>query len=71
MKFRIVASPLGNVVVAGDREGLRQVDFQIGRYGAISIPEDWEEDEGFPLLRRAAEQLTAYFQERRRTFSLP
>jgi methylated-DNA-[protein]-cysteine S-methyltransferase len=71
MKFRLVASPLGNIVVAGDREGLRQVDFQIGRNGVISIPEDWEEDEVFPLLRRAAEQLTAYFEGRRRTFSLP
>ena len=71
MKFRLVASPLGNIVVAGDREGLRQVDFQIGRYGVISIPEDWEEDEVFPLLRRAAEQITAYFEGRRRTFSLP
>lgn len=71
MKFQIVASPLGNIVVAGDREGLRQVDFQLGRHGSLTIPEDWKEDEGFPLLRRAAGQLKAYFAGRRRAFSLP
>ena len=71
MKYRFLTSPLGKVIVAGDREGLRRLDFQIGRYGAISIPEEWEEDPSFPLLRRAGEQLTAYFKGRRRSFSLP
>jgi methylated-DNA-[protein]-cysteine S-methyltransferase len=71
MKYRLLKSPLGNVIVAGDREGLHRLDFQIGRYGAISIPEEWEEDSSFPLLRRAGEQLTAYFEGRRRSFSLP
>jgi O-6-methylguanine DNA methyltransferase len=71
MKYRLLTSPLGNVIVAGDREGLRRLDFQLGRYGAISIPEEWEEDPSFPLLRRAGEQLTAYFEGGRRTFSLP
>ncbi len=71
MKYRLLESPLGNVIVAGDREGLRRVDFQICRHGRISIPEDWEEDPSFPLLQRAGEQLTAYFEGRRRSFSLP
>jgi methylated-DNA-[protein]-cysteine S-methyltransferase len=71
MRYRRLASPLGNVIVAGDREGLRKVDFQFGRCGRISIPEDWEEDPSFPLLRRAGEQLTAYFEGTRRSFSLP
>jgi len=71
MKYRLLSSPLGNIIVAGDREGLRRLDFQIGRNGAISVPEDWEEDPSFPLLRRAGEQLTAYFERRRRSFSLP
>jgi methylated-DNA-[protein]-cysteine S-methyltransferase len=71
MKYRRLKSPLGNVIVAGDREGLHRLDFQIGRHGAISIPEEWEEDPSFPLLRRAGEQLTAYFEGRRRSFSLP
>ncbi len=71
MKYRLLASPLGNIVVAGDREGLRRLDFQLGRNGAISIPEEWEEDPSSPLLRRAGEQLTAYFEGRRKTFSLP
>jgi O-6-methylguanine DNA methyltransferase len=71
MKYRLFASPLGKVVVAGDREGLRKLDFLIGRYGAISIPKEWEEDPAFPLLRRAEEQLTSYFEGKRRSFSLP
>jgi methylated-DNA-[protein]-cysteine S-methyltransferase len=71
MKYRLLTSPLGNVIVAGDREGLRRLDFQRGRYGAISIPQEWEEDPSFPLLRRAGEQLTAYFEGGRQTFSLP
>ena len=71
MKYRLLTSPFGNVVVAGDREGLRRLDFQLGRYGAISIPQEWEEDPSFPLLRRAGEQLTAYFEGGRQTFSLP
>ncbi len=71
MKYRLLASPLGDVIVAGDREGLRRLDFQIGRYGPISIPEEWEKDPSFPLLQRAGEQLSAYFEGRRRSFSLP
>jgi len=71
MKYRILASPLGNLVLAGDREGLGWLNFQLGRHAEEPIPEEWEEDETFPLLRRAAEQLNAYFEGRRRTFSLP
>jgi methylated-DNA-[protein]-cysteine S-methyltransferase len=47
------------------------LDFQLGRHGPVSIPEEWELDESFPLLRRAAEQLEAYFEGRRQSFSLP
>jgi methylated-DNA-[protein]-cysteine S-methyltransferase len=71
MKYRLFTSPLGKVVVAGDREGLRKLDFLVGRHGAISIPREWEQDPVFPLLRRAEEQLTAYFEGKRRSFSLP
>jgi methylated-DNA-[protein]-cysteine S-methyltransferase len=71
MKYRLVRSPLGNVIVASDREGLRKVDFEQGRYGRVPIPEDWENDPSFPLLRRAAEALTLYFEGKLRRFSLP
>lgn len=71
MKYRFLTSPFGDLVIATDRDGLHQVDFREGRYGPISIPEEWEEDLSFPLLRRAAEQLTDYFESGRRTFSLP
>jgi methylated-DNA-[protein]-cysteine S-methyltransferase len=70
MKYRLFKSPLGKVVVAGDREGLRKLDFLIGRNGALSIPREWEEDPAFPLLLRAEEQLTAYFEGKRRSHSL-
>jgi len=71
MKYRLVRSPLGNVIVAGDGEGLRRVDFEWGRYRRVLIPEDWEKDPSFPLLRRAAAELTLYFQGKLRQFSLP
>lgn len=71
MKYRIFSSPLGKLVLAGDRAGLRWLNFRLGRHAAEPIPEEWDEDEAFPLLRRAAEQLKAYFEGRRRTFSLP
>jgi methylated-DNA-[protein]-cysteine S-methyltransferase len=71
MKYRILESPLGNLVLACDREGLRMVEFQHGRNGPLSIPEEWGFDPSFPLLLRAAEQLQAYFEGRRRSFSLP
>ena len=71
MRFRLVPSPLGGIVVAADRSGLRWLEFRQRRDGAFSIPRDWEEDPDFPVLRRAEEQLRAYFEGRRRSFSLP
>ena len=71
MKYRLVESSLGDVVLAGDGEGLRRLDFLYGRFGRISIPEGWEEDPSFPLLKRAADELALYFEGRLRSFSLP
>lgn len=71
MKYRLVRSPLGNVIVASDREGLRKVDFERGRHGLVPIPDDWEKDPSFPLRRRAAEELTLYFEGKLHRFSLP
>jgi len=71
VKFQVVPSPLGNILLAGDGQGLRSLDFELGRRGRVPIPAEWELDESFPLLRRAADQLRAYFQGRRRSFSIP
>jgi methylated-DNA-[protein]-cysteine S-methyltransferase len=71
MKYCLLPSPLGKVVVAGDGEGLRWLEFQRRRDGAFRIPRDWEEDPSFPLFRRMGEQLEEYFDGRRRSFSLP
>jgi methylated-DNA-[protein]-cysteine S-methyltransferase len=71
MKYRLCRSPLGNIIVAGDGEGLRWLEFQRRRDGWFRIPRDWVEDASFPLLLRAEEQLLAYFEGRRRSFSLP
>jgi methylated-DNA-[protein]-cysteine S-methyltransferase len=71
MTYRLLSSSPGDIIVAGDREGLRCLDFRRGRHASEPIPEEWERDETFFLLRRAAEQLTAYFEGRRRRFSLP
>ena len=71
MKYCLVPSPLGGVVVAADRAGLRWLEFQQKRDGPFSIPRDWEKDPEFPILRRAEQQLRAYFEGRLRSFSLP
>ncbi len=71
MKYRFCRSPLGNIVVAGDGEGLRWLEFQRRRDGRFPIPRDWEEDPTFALLRRTGDELQSYFEGRLRSFSLP
>jgi methylated-DNA-[protein]-cysteine S-methyltransferase len=68
--FEFVDSPLGRLRMTAVREGLTGIAFDGDRY---SPPQDpaWVRDPAFPPLRRAAEQLAAYFAGERRTFDLP
>lgn len=68
--FDFVPSPLGRLRVTAVREGLLSIGFDGDRY---SPPQDpaWIRDPAWPLLRRAAAQLDAYFSGTLEAFDLP
>ena len=58
VRFRWIGTRYGQLLVAGDRAGLRSIAF--AREGRRAAPEaDWIEDDGF--LQGAVDQLVAYF----------
>ncbi len=68
MWFDQFATPIGQLTVAVDASGVRQVLFDAGD-GRFGVGSDWQRD---PTATRAArEQLLAYFAGERRPFSLP
>ena len=68
--FDFVDSPLGRLRLTAVREGLTGIGFDGDRYSPPLDPA-WVRDPGFPVLRRAAAQLAAYFAAERKAFDLP
>lgn len=68
MQYRLLESPIGPLLLAGDDHGIRFLLFSNGRHAAVPRPE-WEPDTG--LLAEAARQLTAYFKGALRHFDVP
>src|SRR5512134_2876294 len=68
MLYRLVDSPIGSLLLAGDDDGLRYLWFANGRRAAHPRPE-WEHDRS--TLNEAAEQLKAYFSGDLRAFDVP
>jgi methylated-DNA-[protein]-cysteine S-methyltransferase len=68
LRYTLLESPLGPVLVAGTGEGLRRINFQHGD-APLPIPPEWEQDDA--ALAEAAAQLRAYFAGRLRVFDLP
>ena len=66
--YTYMESPVGRLLLAGDEEGLQRVAFAKGGKEARPDP-DWSPDDR--PLRRAVEQLKAYFAGDLRTFDLP
>ncbi len=66
-RYTLVDSPLGPILVAGDGQGLRRINFQAGN-APVVIPADWERDDA--ALHDAAGQLRAYFAGRLHAFEL-
>ncbi len=64
-------TPVGDLLIAGDDEGLRHVSFSKSHYSAPeTVPgEDWTANE--KPLREAVRQLKAYFSGKLRAFDLP
>ncbi len=67
VRFRRIASPLGDLVLAGDGEALTEILFSIGRHARPPDPA-WEEAP--KAFAAAAEQLAAYFAGRLTRFDL-
>jgi len=68
MFYTYMDSPIGRLLLAGDRDSLKRVGFSSGDKARGADPE-WERfDEPFRLVRR---QLTEYFEGTRKVFDLP
>jgi methylated-DNA-[protein]-cysteine S-methyltransferase len=67
MLYRHIDSPIGQLLLAGDEEGLKIIGFPEGK-GKVAIDTDWEHKaDCFP---DAQFQLLEYFQGRRHAFDL-
>jgi methylated-DNA-[protein]-cysteine S-methyltransferase len=68
MRYRTIESPIGQLLLAGDDQGVRFLLFSTGRHTAQPKP-DWEPDRG--SLNESASQLTSYFAGKLRAFDIP
>ena len=68
MDYCYLQTPVGRLLLAGDDQGLRQVDFQDGPHPAKPEPA-WRENE--KPFREVIKQLQEYFVGQRRSFDLP
>lgn len=66
--FTAMDSQLGEILLAGNENGLTQVSFQNGK-SPLSPAPDWRQDDTF--WATAVSQLTAYFAGELQTFDLP
>ncbi len=69
IRYTLVPSPLGEILIAGDAEGLRRIVFQEGD-DPLHPPRDWTRSDEDSLLMKAQHQIGEYFDRRRRTFDL-
>lgn len=68
MYYCYLQTPVGKLLLAGDAQGLRQVDFQDGPHPAKPEP-DWQQDA--KPFREVIQQLKEYFAGKRQSFDLP
>jgi len=67
MYYHIVESPIGPILLAGDEEGLKYVNFMKGKK-KIEVPDGWVENEEF--FRDISAQLEAYFTGQLKSFDV-
>lgn len=67
MRYCFMESPVGRLFLAGDREGLRHIDFPEEKRPVVPKP-DWREMPAF--FSAAVSELQEYFSGRRRRFSI-
>ncbi len=69
MLYRMLDSPIGRLLLAGDQAGIRLLLFAQGRDRRVRPDPGWTPDGG--ALDTAAQQLSEYFGGRRRAFDMP
>lgn len=67
MYYDVTESPIGPILLAGNKEGLKHLIFLKGKK-RTEIPADWIEDKEF--FREATRQLEAYFSGKLQSFDL-
>ncbi|AKB76093.1 Methylated-DNA--protein-cysteine methyltransferase [Methanosarcina lacustris Z-7289] len=67
MYYQIVESPISPILLAGDEEGLKYVNFLRGK-GKADIPDGWQENIAF--FRDISRQLEAYFAGKLNSFEV-
>lgn len=67
LQYCVIDSPVGKILLAGNRQGLRLVSFQDGTHPVPPQP-GWSFDE--KPFRTAIRQLAEYFEGRRKKFSI-
>jgi len=70
MRYSVIPSPVGPLLLAADESGLRLVEFDSPRH-PVRRGSDWEATEDDAILRETRAQLDDYFAGTRRTFDLP
>ncbi|HKI73893.1 MAG TPA: methylated-DNA--[protein]-cysteine S-methyltransferase [Pseudomonadales bacterium] len=67
MKYCFIDTPVGEVLLAGDKTGLHYISFPQGK-GHVDPEPDWERDDA--ALGNARKQMEEYFAGKRREFDL-
>ncbi|AKB23188.1 methylated-DNA--[protein]-cysteine S-methyltransferase [Methanosarcina sp. WH1] len=67
MYYHIVESPIGPILLAGDEDGLKYVNFLKGKT-KIEVPDGWVENEDF--FSEISRQLEAYFAGKLKSFEV-
>jgi methylated-DNA-[protein]-cysteine S-methyltransferase len=69
MNYCILESPIGPLLIAGDQEGVRQIQFP--KHGKAANPEQGWIESHSGAVAKAMKQLDQYFEGRRTEFDLP
>ena len=70
MRYSVIPSPVGPLLLAADQAGLRLIEFDSPRH-PVRRDSDWQHADDDALLRETRAQLDAYFAGTRCTFDLP
>jgi len=70
MRYSVMPSPVGPLLLAADQAGLRLVEFDSPRH-PVRRGSDWEAADDDAILRETRAQLDDYFAGTRRAFDLP